>query len=207
MNIKGLKITDIMNMSWDDLNTLNTKDLKQLTSRLVSSANKRIKRLSNIPHGEFSFAYQKVKEQGRKFSVRGLDVDQTRTEFANVRRFLNMKTSTLKGWKKYRADTMSRLTEALNVDELKWTLATEKKFWKVYRKFEELHSGTFKRGDSSRAQQELTEIFESSDKRRSQDFFLKRINDLYKDLYEENQDEENQEDTQQDVFSDGIKID
>ena len=93
MDVKGLKISDILNMSWDDLNSLSGKDLKAITSRLVSASNKRIKRLQNSPRGTSSFAYQTVEERGRKFSVRGLSTNEVRTEFANARRFLNMKTS------------------------------------------------------------------------------------------------------------------
>lgn len=189
MDVKGLKISDIISMSWDDLNSLSGKDLKAVTSRLVSASNKRIKRLQNSPRGTSSFAYQTVAERGRKFSVRGLNTNEVRTEFANARRFLNMKTSTLKGWKEYREDMNQRLTEALDIEELKWSETTESKFWKVYRRFEETHGGKFKKGDSDRIQQMLTEMFESSDKRRSADYFTKRVDELWKEYYEEEQED------------------
>lgn len=189
MDVKGLKISDILNMSWDDLNSLSGKDLKAVTSRLVSASNKRIKRLQKSPHGTSSFAYQTVEERGRKFSVRGLTTNEVRTEFANARRFLNMKTSTVKGWKEYREDMNERLTKTLNVEELEWSETTESKFWKVYRRFEETHGGKFKKGDSDRIQQMLTEMFESSDKRRSADYFTKRVDELWEEYYEEEQED------------------
>ena len=189
MNVKGLKISDILNMSWDDLNSLSGKDLKAVTSRLVSASNKRIKRLQNSPRGTSSFAYQTVEERGRKFSVRGLTTNEVRQEFSNARRFLNMQTSTVKGWKEYRENMNQRLTETLDVEELEWSESTESKFWKVYRRFEETHGGKFKKGDSDRIQQMLTEMFESSDKRRSADYFTKRVDELWKEYYEEEQED------------------
>lgn len=176
-------------MSWDDLNSLSGKDLKAVTSRLVSASNKRIKRLQNSPRGTSSFAYQTVEERGRKFSVRGLTTNEVRQEFSNARRFLNMQTSTVKGWKEYRENMNQRLTETLDVEELEWSESTESKFWKVYRRFEETHGGKFKKGDSDRIQQMLTEMFESSDKRRSADYFTKRVDELWKEYYEEEQED------------------
>lgn len=189
MNVKGLKVSDIIDMDWDSLNKLSGKELKQLTSRLVSASNKRIKRLEQTKLGKSSFAYQSVEERGRKFSVRGLNTNEVRTEFANARRFLNMKTSTVKGWKEYREDMNERLTKTLDMEELEWSESTESKFWKVYRRFEETHGGKFKKGDSDRIQQMLTEMFESSDKRRSADYFTKRVDELWKEYYEEEQED------------------
>ena len=190
MNIKGLKITDIMNMSWDDLNSLSGKELRQITGRLVSASNKRIKRLEQTTRGKSSFAYQTVEERGRKFSTRGLNTNQVRTEFSNARRFLKMKTSTVKGWKEYRESMQERITETLDMEELGWSEKTESKFWKVYRRFEEQNGGKYKKGDSTRIQQMLTEMFESSDKRRSADYFTQKIDELYRDYYETEQEEQ-----------------
>lgn len=190
MNIKGLKIQDIMSMSWDDLNKLSGKELRQITGRLVSASNKRIRRLEQTSRGKSSFAYQSVKERGRKFSTRGLNTNQVRNEFANARRFLNMKTSTVKGWKDYREIMLERITKTLDIDELGWSEKTESKFWKVYRRFEETHGGQYKKGDSDRIQQVLTEMFEDSDKRRGADYFTNKINKLWSDIYESEQESE-----------------
>lgn len=192
MEIKGLKITDIINMSWDDLNSLSGADLRKITGRLVSASNKRIRRLEQTSRGKSSFAYQAIEERGRKFSTRGLNTNQVRTEFANARRFLKMKTSTIKGWNEYRSGVEERITKTLDIDELGWSERTESKFWKVYRKFEELHGGKYKKGDSDRIQQILTEMFEDSDKRRSKDYFFEKINSLYGKYYEEEQESQEQ---------------
>lgn len=184
MNVNGLSIIDIMNMSWDDLNKLDLKDLKQVTSRLVSASNKRIRRLAKTKRGTSSFAYQSVENRGRKFSVRGKDTNAVKQEFKLAKNFLNMKTSTVKGWKEYRESVEERTGYATEGESLNWSEKTWKKYWKVYRRFTEGHGGEYKKGDSDRIQQMLTAIMESNDKRRSADTFQKMIEDEYKTMYE-----------------------
>ena len=190
MNVKGLSIQNIMDMSWDEINQLSAKDLKSVTSRLVSASNKRIKRLASTKTGKSSFAYQTVEERGRKFSVRGKDTNALRQEFKLSKNFLNMKTSTVKGWKKYRANVEERTGYATGGESLEWSDRTWSKYWKVYRRFEETHGGTFKKGDSDRIQQMLTEIMQSNDKRRSADTFSQMIEDEYADIYESEDEED-----------------
>lgn len=184
MNIKGLKISDIMDISWEKLNSLNLEDMRQLTGRLVSASNKRIRRLSTAKRGTSSFAYQYIEERGKTFSTRGKDINQLRTEFKTAKQFLSMKTSTIKGWNKYRKE-MEQRTGYITDDESKeWSDSTWKKYWKVYRRFTETHGGTYKKGDSDRIQRMLTEIMNSNDKRKSADSFQKIIEDEYTEMYE-----------------------
>lgn len=200
MNVNGLKISDIIDMSWDDIGKLSTQDLKQLTSRLVSASNKRIRRLEKTRLGTSSYAYQTVEERGRKFSVRGMNRNQTLMEFGKARHFLQSKTSTVKGWKDVLESTEERITKTLDTKDLKWSDKTWSKFWKVYRRFEENHSGTFKKGDSTRFQQFITEIMQDSDKRRSADHFTQKIEEEYAKYYESAQsmfDVEDEEDSEE----------
>ena len=190
MDVKGLSINDIMNLSWERLNKLSEKELKQVTSRLVSASNKRLRRLENTTRGKSSFAYQTVENRGRKFSVRGKDIDDTKQEFKLAKQFLNYKTSTVKGWKAYRESVEERTGYATEGESLNWTENTWKKYWKVYRRFEEIHGGTYKKGDSDRIQKMLTEIMESNDKRKSADTFQKMIEDEYADMYESDNEED-----------------
>lgn len=190
MNVKGLKISDIVSIDWERLNKLSEKDLRSLTNRLVSASNKRIRRLEKTTRGTSSFAYQSVQERGRKFSTRGKNVNQLKQEFKLAKQFLGYKTSTVKGWKEYRTKVEQRTGYATEGESLDWSERTWEKYWKVYRRFEETHGGTFKKGDSDRIQQMLTEIMDSSDKRRSADTFQRMIEDEYQDLYESEEDED-----------------
>lgn len=186
MNVKGLKINTILNMDWNDINKLSRTDLSQLTSRVVSVANKRIKRLEKTRLGKMSFAYQQYEKQGRKFSVRGKNTGQLKNELANAMRFVRYKTSSVKGWTEYRVNMEERISGATDGESNDWSTRTWKKFWKVYRRFEESHGGTFKKGDSARFQEFIHDVFQQNDKRRSADYFQQRINNAYeKQLYEE----------------------
>ena len=190
MNIKGLKISDIMDLSWERLNNLTLKEMRQLTGRLVSASNKRIRRLSKTARGTSSFAYQYVEERGKNFSTRGKDINQLRTEFKTAKQFLSMKTSTIKGWKKYRKEMERRTGYATSGESVEWSESTWKKYWKVYRRFSETHGGTYKKGDSDRIQQMLTEIMNSNDKRKSADSFQKMIEEEYTEMYESDMDKD-----------------
>lgn len=185
MNVKGLKLDTILNMDWEQLNSLSESEMKQITSRLVSASNKRIRRLEQTTMGTSSFAYQKVESRGKKFSVRGKNLNQVKQEFKLAKQFLQYKTSTVSGWKKYRSKMEKRVSGETYGESQQWKDATWKKFWKVYRRFEETNGGTFKKGDSDRIQQMLHEIFTDEDKRHSVDYFSDILDDKYNELYEE----------------------
>ena len=189
MNVKGLSIQDVMNIGWDEINKLNPKDLKQLTSRLVSASNKRIRALQKADAQKvmFSFALQKSEKMGRQFSIRGKDVNQIKQEFRLMKDFLSMQTSTVKGAKSYTRSVMERTGQYTEGESLNWSNRTWKKYWKTYRMFDETHHGTYKKGDSDRIQQMLTEIMDSGDKRLSSHTFEERLEDAYNRLYEEQQ--------------------
>lgn len=193
MELKGLKISDIMNFTWDELNKLSPKELKQVTSRLVSASNKRIRRLEKAKMGEWSPAYSKYQRRGSKFSIRGKDINQVKHEFKLTKNFLNMKTSTVTGWTSYRMMMNERTGMATFGESQTWSERTWAKYWKVFRRFEEMHGGTFKKGDSDRILQMITEMFATHDKRKSADTFQQIIEDAYDDLYE-SEDEDVDED-------------
>lgn len=65
-------------------------------SKLVSLANKRIKRLESNDLTD-SPAYKAYIEKGGKFGVRGKDHNQLQAEVARLRKFIEAETSTVKG--------------------------------------------------------------------------------------------------------------
>ena len=56
MDVKGLCIQDIIDMDWRDINRLNEKELRELSMRLNSAANKRLRRLEKSGQSEWSSA-------------------------------------------------------------------------------------------------------------------------------------------------------
>lgn len=101
INVTGMSIEDIMNIGAAGISKLNEKDLRALTTRLVSAANKRLARLDKAGIN-YTPALHSLYTQGkRRFSVTGKHLNKLRMEFANVRNFLNDKTSSVQGYKKF----------------------------------------------------------------------------------------------------------
>ena len=96
--VSGLTIENILSMDIDKFNKLKEPDLKKIVGRLVSAANKRIRRMESA--GIESPALSGVKRSGGTFSVKDKNLDQLRSEYARAKRFLTSKTSTIKGAKK-----------------------------------------------------------------------------------------------------------
>ena len=116
INVSGMSISDIMNIDIDTFNKMNERELRAVTSRLVSASNKRIRRLEK--YGIKSPAYQSLGTDTR-FSTRlpkGTDarqrVNKLRQEFSSARSFLGMKTSTISGYKEYEKNIREEIESA-----------------------------------------------------------------------------------------------
>lgn len=83
---------------WSALYKMDAKQYRREASKVISMANKRISRLekSNLTD---SPAYAKlVDSKGNpKFSVKGLDHNQLQSEMSKVKKFVQAKTSTIRG--------------------------------------------------------------------------------------------------------------
>lgn len=119
MNVKGLKISDILNIDLDTFNKLNESELRALTSRLVSAGNKRIRRLKEhdinspaLQHLEKGFSTKLEKDVKAEQRVNKL-----RSEFSRARSFLTSETSTIGGYKKFVKRTKQRISKELNIPE------------------------------------------------------------------------------------------
>ena len=138
MNVKGLKIKDIMNIDLDAFNNLNESQLRAITSRLVSASNKRIRRLKerdiNSPAirglgelNQFSTKLDKnVTPQNR--------VNQLRHTFAKIRNFMSSETSTISGYNKFVKRVKTKLAQDLGM-----TYADVDKKLNVGKMFDLLH--------------------------------------------------------------------
>lgn len=121
MNVKGLKISDILNIDLDTFNNLSESDLRKITSRLVSASNKRIRRLKE--HDINSPALRGMGDM-ESFSTK-LDenispqqrVNQLRHTFSQMRSFLTSETSTIKGFKKYSDRIMDAIANSMKVEK------------------------------------------------------------------------------------------
>ena len=108
MDIKGLSIQDIIDMDWKDISRLNTQELKQLSMRLNSAANKRLRRLEQSGQSKWSPAYAHIKKSGGDFSVKGKDTKkELKAEIQRASDFIRAKTSTAEGSKEYKKNIES----------------------------------------------------------------------------------------------------
>lgn len=121
MNVKGLKISDILDIDLDAFNRLNEKELRAVTSRLVSAGNKRIRRLAehdiNSPAMQGLGSEKAFSTKLPKNTSNQQRVNKLRSEFARARSFLTSETSTIGGYKKFVKRTRQRIADELNIPE------------------------------------------------------------------------------------------
>ena len=142
MNVTGLSVKDIVDMSYSEIKKLNEHDLRDLSSRLVSALNKRIRRM--VASGQQSAALnQLAREQGvdlfvsiPKFSVKGKNFNALRSQFIQMRDYATMQTGSLT-----KTETSTGLIqvkhryEDLVGPEIFGNLRQERAFWKAYHRF------------------------------------------------------------------------
>ena len=119
MNVKGLKVKDILNIDLDAFNNLNESQLRALTSRLVSASNKRIRRLK-----ECDIYSPAIRGLGdiEQFSTKLNEdvtpeqrVNQLRSRFAKIRNFMTSETSTISGFNKFVKRIKTKLAKDLGM--------------------------------------------------------------------------------------------
>lgn len=141
IDVTGLSIEDIMNL---DVSKFTERELKQVTTRLVSAANKRIARFQKA--GITSPAYQQVISSGGSFSVAGKTRNQTLSEFRRVKNFLNpnTKTGTVRKAKAFKASLYNTLSGGKKLDTSKFTDKDFSTFWRTMKRLEEKDPAFYK---------------------------------------------------------------
>ena len=95
MKVTGLTIKQILSMN---ITKLNEKDLRQITTRLISASNKRLKRMQKA--GDISPVAKRQIERGKFSIANDKNIYDVRETFKQVKNFLQTPSSTLTGWKK-----------------------------------------------------------------------------------------------------------
>lgn len=198
LNVKGLSIDDIMNKDWNDLAKLNLADLKALTQRLVSASNKRLKRLESSNVGDYSGALQRRKKSNGRFSTKGKNINELRSEFRKAKNFLQSKTSTIAGTRKT-INTISKKITGSGLGEVKGfkSARTYKRFWNIYHQLEQTQSGLISITVGSAEAQKI--VYDAMKKNRSNTGAIQEVNNRLDELYEDlaskyNFDDEEEED-------------
>ena len=103
-------VESLLRLEQIDIAKMNRKQLAGVVSQLSSAANKRLARLEQAGVAELSPAYGNVLERGTsRFSIAGKNTNQLRHEFANIRKFLQSKTSTVTGVKAWKRKVEKKL--------------------------------------------------------------------------------------------------
>ena len=215
INLTGISTEKLINMSDEQLMDLARSQFKgvkltanersravrqafaTITSRLVSTANKRVKRLGKTESGRMSPAYINYMKHN-KLSVRGKSWNQLRNTFKTTKQWLKYKTSTASGWKAVRTDVEKRIGFMTKYES--------KKFWKAYRELEELNGGFVDKShkdklSSDQIQSMLYNEVNEKGWRTKRTSVVDSVNEKIKDIYEE-QNSSDEEDNYEDLFDD-----
>ena len=182
--LKNYTLDELLQMTWDDINKMNARDLRHAVRTLNLVANKRIDRLtkavnSNKPGVSDRGLYTGQGDLIEKFKIsRKATVNEARNAFANVAHYLNRGTTTMAGAQK----EFKRQADQLGVDDI--DNAEMKDLWSMYRTLDEQHLFT-EEFDSEKTQKKIGEMY-MADQYTKQEIFNKVSKEL-KDAYRENQ--------------------
>lgn len=131
-SIKGLSTSDILNM---DVYKLNKQSLKMVVNRLISSANKRLRRLEkNAPSSPaLRQHYDYDKKELKPFTLKSANTrNDVESVMKRVKSFLQSDTSTIKGFKEYAKSFKEEFGEFESKEQAN-------NFWKTYNKWVDTH--------------------------------------------------------------------
>lgn len=133
--VSGMGVTDILNMSQRQFNSLTESELRKVVGRLVSAGNKRIRNLESKTDRS-SPAYIDVMRSGGKFSTRGKGKEELKAELLRAKQFMTSETSTARNWKRVQTHTIERIKKA--VGDFSLTKNQWSDFWSAYKDLSEL---------------------------------------------------------------------
>lgn len=159
----GYTVKKLSAMGPEDISRMTLAELKDAEKVLRDAAAKRLRRLKSTPGGTSSPAYRSTLKTAIERGVpplskssAGLTVNAYRNRIAGELHFLDMKTSTQRGWKRVHEKTLERLADGKKDADVfgyrsnpERAEKIEENFWKAYRKYEEEHAMD-KKGTSSR---------------------------------------------------------
>lgn len=178
---KQSKVDKYLNMSNYDVEKMTRKQLSDMVTVLNSAANKRLRRLEKTPMGTESVPYQNAMKRGG-FSVKGKNINQLRNEFKAVREFMGAKTSSVKGWKKFRKETAKRIGGGFDNSD------NEMRFWKLFRLIRQADPGAVAAAGSDTVLKELRKTMRQYPDKTDEDILRYTLDNLTK-MYEENQED------------------
>lgn len=175
--VSGMSIQDIMNMDINTFNKLSTSDLRKVVGRLVSAGNKRLRSFERAGGSSPSTRY--VEKSGGKFSTKGKDLNALRAEYTRAKTFMQSKTSTRRGWKKVKKETISGLKKyGVEINESQFN-----DLWTAYEDLKELSPEVANRGLKYGVLKDIADMITDPDK--TVDEIATALHDNLSQIYEE----------------------
>lgn len=176
-------IKDILSMGLNEFNKLKESQLRSLTNKLVSAANKRVRRFEAA--GEKSPALSKVEQEGI-FSTRNKSFNELRQEFARTRRFLQSETGNLRGAKR----VQNQVINNLNRSGVSITRDQYNAFFDAYEKLKQQNPEVAERRFKYMAMKEISDrINDDTDPAAIAEALANDFNSIYEATEEQEQDE------------------
>lgn len=205
------KVNDLLNMDYNVLVELtkgeNRSMLESVVKTMTNTANRRLRELSKSEIGQYSPAYMNVIDSGKKrFSQNysKMSHNDLMHQYAETKKFLSAKSSTLKGWNEIRSNIRNRLatnkaTNEVDAEKLKnnkmfrssyksersakiWH-NREQRFWKLYNRLVNEYGAILTQLDSDRIQEILMTVQLQRNKASTDDDIIQAMNVLVQNLY------------------------
>lgn len=145
--VSGKSVSDLMNLDKSTLNNLTPKELRNVTSRLVSAVNKRIRRLQTYAHEQGievpSLQALNRKYNGNQFSIKGVEDKDILSVYGDIKDFMGYKTSSIKGLKQTRKEIASAVADISQTDYDELTKDEQNEIWDIYAKVVEPNKAIF----------------------------------------------------------------
>jgi len=205
------KINDLLNMDYNVLVELtkgeNRSQLESVVKTMTNASNRRLRELSKSEVGQYSPAYMNVIDSGKKrFSQNysKMSHNDLMHQYAETKKFLSAKSSTLKGWNEIRGAIRNRLatnkaTNEVDNEKLKKNKMfresyksersakiwhnREQRFWKLYNRLVNEYGTILTQLDSDRIQEILMTVQLQRNKASTDDDIIQAMNVLVQNLY------------------------
>ena len=165
---------ELLNLSGVEISKLKKPELKKIVQTLVSTSNKRLKRLHQ--KGISTPASRYVYKSG-KFSTKGKNINQLRAEYIRAKEFLQAKTSTLRGYKQFKKEVQKKLSEkGINIKQ-----ENLENIFNIYEKMKDVNPSVAERNLKYVTLQEINEMVTDG---QSEDEILSKLNENLSELYE-----------------------
>lgn len=131
-----MTIEDIMNLSTSDLRKLSPKAQRELTSRLVSASNKRLKRAGQT--GTTSKDIARAQKRGG-FSIAGKTDVEVRREFKSAKTFLQGERSSVTAVRQQTSDRVDKARATLRKNGVRISKQKFEEDMKTYNRVKEIN--------------------------------------------------------------------